>query len=57
MNIFPGLFRERADICVPLVRLFFVEMTRLSIYTVPIFQYLNSGCVKSCHFGGYALKG
>ena len=36
MNILPGLFRGGADICVPLVRLFFVEMTRPSIYNIEI---------------------
>ena len=30
----PGVFRGGADICVPLVRLFFVEMTRPSIYNI-----------------------
>ena len=34
MNILPDLFRGGADICVPLVRLVFVEMTRPSIYNI-----------------------
>ena len=58
MNILPGLFRGGGwymcsiGLVVLFIYLFFFwNDSSLNI------QYLNSGCVKSCHFFGYAQKG